>query len=138
MSVKVEDALNKLATALQRLGDALAQEGENPLFVDATIQRFEFVFELTWKALKRALEIEGFICRTPRETLKTAYQAGWIHDEILWLQMLDDRNLTAHTYDESTALQICENIKVYFPRSTGSHNLFVRKLLLEPMVSLCE
>jgi nucleotidyltransferase substrate binding protein (TIGR01987 family) len=118
MSGQVEDSLSKLEMALKRLGEALVEDSSNTLIIDGTIQRFEFVFELTWKTLKRALEVEGFTCRTPRETLKTAYQIGWLSDEELWLQMLDDRNRTSHTYDEPTATQIYENIKDYCPEIT--------------------
>jgi nucleotidyltransferase substrate binding protein (TIGR01987 family) len=113
MNKKLEDTLSKLEAALKRLGEALAADSSNALFVDGTIQRFEFVFELTWKTLKRALEVEGFKCETPRETLKTAFKSGWISDEKLWLQMLDDRSLTSHTYDEPTAMEIYQNIKSY-------------------------
>lgn len=113
MSSRVEDSLSKLEAALKRLGEALAEDSSNALCVDGTIQRFEFVFELTWKALKRALEVEGMMCQTPRDTLKTAYQVGWITEEALWLQMLDDRNMMSHTYDERTARQVYENIKGY-------------------------
>jgi nucleotidyltransferase substrate binding protein (TIGR01987 family) len=115
MSGKVNDSLTKLEASLKRLGEALAEDNSNPLFIDGTIQRFEFVFELTWKTLKRALEAEGLVCQTPRETLKTAFQAGWINTEELWLQMLDDRNMTSHTYEEPTATQIYENIQTYYP-----------------------
>ena len=115
MNSKIEDSLSKLEAALDRLKEALSEDSSNPLFIDGTVQRFEFVFELTWKTLKRALEAEGFICRTPRETLKTAYQAGWINNEALWIQMLDDRNMSSHTYDEPMASQIHDNIKNYYP-----------------------
>lgn len=112
---KVFDSLQKLESAIKRLDEALAEDDTNPLAVDGTIQRFEFVFELMWKTLKRALEVEGMICQTARETLKTAYQIGWITPEELWLQMLDDRNMTSHTYDQPTAKQIYTNIQTYQP-----------------------
>ncbi|MEK7728051.1 MAG: nucleotidyltransferase substrate binding protein [candidate division KSB1 bacterium] len=115
MSSRVEDSLSKLETALSRLQEALAEEPSNALYLDGTIQRFEFVFELAWKTLKRALEVEGLVCKTPRETFKTAYQAGWLNEEELWVQMLDDRNVTAHTYDEPLASEIYANIKSYYP-----------------------
>lgn len=44
MSGKVNDSLTKLEAALKRLGEALAEDSSNPLFIDGTIQRFEFVF----------------------------------------------------------------------------------------------
>lgn len=115
MSKKIEDSLSKLETAVARLGEALSEDSSNPLYLDATVQRFEFVFELAWKTLKRALEAEGLICRTPRETFQAAYQAGWINEEALWVQMLDDRNATSHTYDEPLAVEIYGNIKRYYP-----------------------
>lgn len=112
---KILDSLQKLEVALKRLGEALAEESTNPLAIDGTIQRFEFVFELMWKTLKRALEVEGMICQTAREALKTGFQIGWINPEELWLQMLDDRNMTSHTYDQPTAQQIYNNIQSYYP-----------------------
>ena len=115
MNKKIEDALSKLEAAVARLGEALSEDSSNSLYLDATVQRFEFVFELTWKTLKRALEAEGLVCKTPREAFKAAYQAGWLNEEELWLQMLDDRNVTSHTYDEPIASEIYENIKSYYP-----------------------
>jgi nucleotidyltransferase substrate binding protein (TIGR01987 family) len=112
---KVLDSLQKLESALKRLDEALAEDSGNPLAIDGTTQRFEFVFELMWKTLKRALEAEGMICQTARETLKTAFQIGWISPEELWLQMLDDRTMTSHTYDQPTANQIYANIQNYHP-----------------------
>ena len=82
--------------------------------VDGTIQRFEFTLELYWKTLKRLLLSEGIDAKTPRETLKEAFQAGWLEDEKAWLQMLKDRNETSHVYDEEMALKILANIKQYF------------------------
>ncbi|MCL4704151.1 HI0074 family nucleotidyltransferase substrate-binding subunit [bacterium] len=115
MNKKIEDSLSKLEAAVARLGEALGEDSSNPLYLDATVQRFEFVFELAWKTLKRALEAEGLDCKTPRETFKAAYQASWINEEALWVQMLDDRNVTSHTYDEPLAAEIYDNIKSYYP-----------------------
>jgi nucleotidyltransferase substrate binding protein (TIGR01987 family) len=47
--------------------------------------------------------------------LKKVYQIGWINEEALWVQMLDDRNATSHTYDEPMAFEIYNNIKSYYP-----------------------
>lgn len=46
---KVFDSLQKLELAIKRLDEALAEDDTNPLAIDGTIQRFEFVFELMWK-----------------------------------------------------------------------------------------
>jgi nucleotidyltransferase substrate binding protein (TIGR01987 family) len=88
---------------------------EDLLRIEGTIWRFGTVFELFWKTLRRLLATDGIQAGTPRETLKKAFAAHWIGDEETWLQMLADRNLTSHVYDEQTARQIYNNIRSYQP-----------------------
>jgi nucleotidyltransferase substrate binding protein (TIGR01987 family) len=95
-----------------RLAEAVA-EPKSELVRDATIQRFEFTFELVWKTLKLYLERQGYECGGPRPTLKKAFSEKLIptpEEADIWLQMLDDRNLTTHAYDEALANRIYENI----------------------------
>lgn len=70
------------------------------------IQFFELAFELAWKTLKDYLESEGTTVSTPRETIKQAFQYALIQDGHTWMQALDDRNLTAHTYEEAMAVKV--------------------------------
>jgi nucleotidyltransferase substrate binding protein (TIGR01987 family) len=70
------------------------------------IQFFEMSFELAWKMQKDYLESEGFEPKSPKATLKQAFQSGLIEDGYIWMDALDDRNLTVHTYDENTAEEI--------------------------------
>ncbi|MCE5294240.1 MAG: nucleotidyltransferase substrate binding protein [Chlamydiales bacterium] len=113
-----------LGDALERLEEALKIPLDtHGIVVDATIQRFEFTFELFWKTLKKFMYREGLEVKTPRETLQTAYQLKWIDDEEKWLAMLNDRNETSHIYDEAMAKRIYENIKSYMPlfKATYDH-----------------
>ncbi|GAE47325.1 nucleotidyltransferase [Mesobacillus boroniphilus JCM 21738] len=73
-------SVNNLEQAIARLEEALAEDLSNSLLVDGTIQRFESTIELYWKTLKRILVSEGIETRTPKETLKEAYQIGWLND----------------------------------------------------------
>lgn len=75
------------------------------------IQLFEMSFELAWKVLKDYLENEGFLVNSPRETIKEAFRSGIISDGDLWLEALNSRNLSAHTYDEKNAIEAVENIR---------------------------
>jgi len=75
------------------------------------IQFFEMSFELAWKLLKDYLEAEGFTVKSPRATLKQAFQAGFIADGHIWMDALQDRNLTAHTYDEALAIVVENKIR---------------------------
>ena len=84
--------------------------------IDATIQRFEFSVELFWKLLKRLLLDLGQETNYPKAVLREAFSAGLIHQEQVWIRMLDDRNETSHTYDEELADAIYGRIKTtYYP-----------------------
>lgn len=88
--------------AVMRFSEALS-EPETAMNRDASIQRFEFSFELAWKAVQEALRDEGADCRSPKSCLREAFRLDWIDDEVRWLAMIDDRNLASHTYDEKFA-----------------------------------
>jgi nucleotidyltransferase substrate binding protein (TIGR01987 family) len=68
---------------------------------EGAVHRFEFVVELAWKTLKDYLEHEGQLVQpaTPRHVVKLAFAAGILSDGQVWIDMLDHRNLLAHTYD---------------------------------------
>jgi len=95
-----------------RLAEAVVLP-ESDLIRDATIQRFEFTFEVVWKTLKLYLEHQGHECGGPRQTLKKAFAEKLIvtpEDADAWFRMLEDRNLTSHAYDEALASQIYQHI----------------------------
>ena len=95
---KLTDSLSNLDNAVINLERALTLPTDQELVFEGTIHRFEIVAELTWKTLKRALEFEGLSPKTPRDSLKEAFRAGWLQDEVTWLDMLDHRNTTSHNY----------------------------------------
>ncbi|MEN0648862.1 nucleotidyltransferase substrate binding protein [Caldifermentibacillus hisashii] len=80
------------------------------------IQFFEITFELALKVLKDYLEAQGYIVKSPRETIKQAYQMEVIDDGHVWIEALSSRNLTTHTYDEQFTEKFVQDIQqVYFP-----------------------
>ena len=83
--------------------------------VDATIQRFEFTFELTWKFLKDYFLERGMDLNFPKEIFQQAFAVKLIDYEEKWLAMLNDRNLTSHTYNEKLANEIYFRIQTYVP-----------------------
>lgn len=94
--------------AAARLGEVVALPLSD-IIRDATIQRFEFTYEVVWKALKAYLEHQGHEISGPRPALKKAFAEGLIGsaDEAdIWFQMIEDRNLTSHAYDEALAADI--------------------------------
>ncbi|MEL3957007.1 nucleotidyltransferase substrate binding protein [Caldifermentibacillus hisashii] len=80
------------------------------------IQFFEITFDLALKVLKDYLEAQGYIVKSPRETIKQAYQIEVIDDGHVWIEALSSRNLTTHTYDEQFTEKFVQDIQqVYFP-----------------------
>lgn len=79
---------------------------------DTSIKRFEYTFELFWKTLKKILESEGFIdLNSPKAILSQAFMSHLIINEDIWLDMLADRNLSSHTYNEDLADAIFSRIR---------------------------
>ena len=123
---KIELAFTKLQKALFALDVAAKKTMQaDEIVIDATIQRFEFTIELFWKLLKVILESKGVDVQYPKDVLREAFKGHLIDDEVQWLSMLKDRNLTSHTYDEKLAHEVYERVKVYVPifKSTLDHLL---------------
>lgn len=98
--------------ALQRLEKALSKTlDDDDMYLDATIQRFEFTFELAWKLMKAVLEYEGIEVASPRSSIREAWKQHLIGDAEKWLDMQVKRNLSSHTYNEETAQDIYRHIK---------------------------
>lgn len=99
--------------AHKRLNHAIIvvkSEPDNEVLAAGLIQTYEFTFELGWKTLKDYLEMEGFDVPSPRSTIRQAYQSGFIRNAEEWIQALNDRNLTTHTYDELIAAKVISDI----------------------------
>lgn len=97
--------LKKLEAALEK--DAHLDE----LYLDGTIQRFEFVYELSWKLMKSYLEYQGTEVVSPRETFREGFKDSIISDATEWINLMINRNKTSHTYKEETAWDIYDKIK---------------------------
>ena len=100
----------KLIKAFFRLEDSL-QQPFTEYIQDSIIQRFEFTFELLWKTLKYYLEVQWFNEKTPRNVLKKSFEIDIIEDIDLFLDMIDVRNQTSHTYDVILAWEVYLFIK---------------------------
>lgn len=82
---------------------------------EGLIQRFEYTFELAWKTMKDYLEAQGVITGFPREVIKSAFHYNIIKDGDVWMDMLEKRNILAHTYDEERFKQAVALVKdTYF------------------------
>jgi nucleotidyltransferase substrate binding protein (TIGR01987 family) len=108
------DNLNRALAQLQSALEAHQAMPENELILIALIKAYEFSFELSWKTLKDLLAWNGVDARLPREVLKQAFATGLIDEGQIWIDMLEQRNLMAHTYDQARALQAAELITSHY------------------------
>lgn len=124
MKERIVEKYEDFKTALRRLEEGISIQPDKDIIMDGVIQRFEFVFELSWKLMREYLKYTGLEINNPRNVIKYAYQNGIIEDSDKWLKMLSDRNMTSHLYNQKMAYEIYQNIKLEYVE------LF-RKLLLK-------
>lgn len=92
------------------------------------IQFFEMAFELSWKIMKDYEQAEGISAKSPREAIKQAYRIGLISEGHQWIDALEDRNLTAHTYKEDIARTVEQRIReLYYPMILELYETFKGK-----------
>ena len=110
---------NNFDKAFSQLKDAveLARRRQlSKLEAQGLIQGFEYTHELGWNTLKDFLEEHGTLnLYGSKDTTRAAFRVGLIENGEIWMAMIQSRNLTTHTYNESTAAQIVKAIlEVYF------------------------
>jgi nucleotidyltransferase substrate binding protein (TIGR01987 family) len=94
------------------------------------IQSYEFTQELAWKVLKDFLEFRGLRdIYGSRDAVREAFKVGLIVNGQLWMDMIKSRNLTSHTYDESTIEEILEIINNKYYDEFKDFKLKMEKLL---------
>lgn len=140
-------SINRYTSFCRSLVNLKKSRDKNPeddMVLEATVQRFNLSFDLSWKVMKDVLTecmgILDFATGSPRETLQTAFTNGIISDDV-WLQMLRVRNRLAHDYDGEIAmaefdkivgkfyealLGFEESIKKYYMEAAGSMDSFVK------------
>jgi len=100
--------------ALAQLGLAVALAAQRPLSdleKQGLIQAFEFTHELAWNVLKDYLEYEGVQGIVgSRGAVREAFKRGLIADGDAWMDMIEKRNLSSHTYNIAVANQLVDAI----------------------------
>lgn len=128
--VKIEHV--DFSRALQKLRIALDKNiSEDDLYLDGLIQRLEFCFELAWKSMKAYLSYEGVEVNSPRSAVRSAFQIEIIDDAESWLNMLEDRNLSTHIYDEETAKVIYRHVAQKYALMFADFNAIMTTRLAE-------
>lgn len=108
---KIENFLR----SLKNLQDVYKYEPPyDNVILTGLVSLYGICFEQSWKAMKEVLESQGFAeskIGSPKQILKTAYQANLIADESLWLEALLSHNNIAYAYNQKIALDILQKTK---------------------------
>jgi nucleotidyltransferase substrate binding protein (TIGR01987 family) len=102
---------NNFSKALKQLTKFIEKGELNELEEQGLIQSFEYNYELSWNTIKDFYEHQAETdIQGSRDAIRMAFKRGLIEDGEIWMEMINSRNLTAHTYNEDTASEIVSNI----------------------------
>ena len=113
--IRWQQRLQSFGDALVLLQTAMSIQQPNVTEKAGLIQFFEISFELSWKLLKDYLEAQGFEeLRSPRDSIKKAFEVDIIENGHVWLDALKNRNLTSHIYSEQMADKVVARIRTQY------------------------
>lgn len=113
-------SLNKAINNMERAVNRSQRTPDDEELRDAVIQRFEYTYELCWKMLKRQLEEESphpsaVDALSFRDLLREGAEKGMIRCVEDWFVYREQRNITAHTYDENKAISVYNTALNFLP-----------------------
>jgi len=108
----MEGVLKDFEKAISALKEVLAVE-KTKITRDSALLRFQLCFELAWKAIKVQAQEEGVECFSPKSCFQTAFQLNLIDYDENWINMVGDRNLIVHLYEEEMADEIYGRLSDY-------------------------
>ena len=126
IDIRWKQRFQNFEKAILHLESALQLKDPDMLQKAGIIQFFEMSYELAWNTIKDYLEEQGFVdVKSPRSAIKKAFEIGLITDGHSWMDLLADRNLTSHAYDEVKATEVERLIhQKYYPLLTAFYKTF--------------
>lgn len=113
MDAKFMKRFESYKRSLASLTEARERDMSDSFVLSGTSAKFCITFDLAWKTMKDILVqhygMTGFITGSPREVLRTAFQANLI-DGDEWMDMLKVRNALTHDYDGKIVEAHCNTI----------------------------
>lgn len=101
--------------SLAQLTKFINQDVLNELEEQGLIQCFEYNHELAWKTQKDFLEAQGIKDLFGSKTVaREAFKTGLIDNGEIWMQMIESRNISSHTYNDVTTKKIIQEIVEYY------------------------
>ncbi len=113
--IRWQQRFSNYRKALAQLKEVVEQDELNKFEEQGLVKAFEYTYELAWTTLKDFLEYQGFSeIIGSRDAFRKAFSEGVVDDGNVWMGMIKSRNITSHTYNEITAREIAEDVKIRF------------------------
>lgn len=98
--------------ALLQLRKFFVKSDLNELEEQGLIKAFEYTYELAWNTIKDFYEEQGEVgIQGSKDAVRLAFKRGLVSEGEAWMEMIESRKLTVHTYNETTATEIAGLIK---------------------------
>lgn len=104
---ELEKALKTLFQALDFAEASKKSEEQFKIARDACIQRFEYCVELSWKISMKML---GSQTKFAKPAVREMARADLIDSAEMWLDFIEARNSSSHSYDEDVAKKVFSEI----------------------------
>jgi nucleotidyltransferase substrate binding protein (TIGR01987 family) len=119
LDVRWKQRLQNFTLALTELSEAVTLSKSRPLTKlenQGLVQGFEITHELAWNVLKDYFLFQGNAnINGSRDAAREAFNKGLIKNGEAWMEMIQSRNQSSHTYNKKTADEIVEKIlKQYY------------------------
>ena len=120
---------NNFSKALNQLTKFIEKGSLNEFEQQGLIQSFEYTYELAWLTLKDYFEAQGETnISGSRDAFRLATKRGIIVDGDNWMNMIESRSLTSHTYDELVADNVIQKIlNTYFNEFIRLHAILLSR-----------
>ena len=128
--IRWEQRFVNFEKALSQLKKFILKRKLSDLEEQGLIKSFEYTFELGWKTLKDYLFYQGQLdLMGSRDTIRESFKLGLIKDGEGWMDMLESRNQTSHSYNEKTAQEIVHAIFKDYYRLFTDLKKMMRKII---------
>lgn len=122
---ELKKAISTLNEALEFTESVKSHPTQFKIARDACIQRFEYCIELSWKVSMKKL---GSMTKFPKQAVREMARADLISSAETWLDFIEARNNSSHSYDEDIAQKVFSEI-LMFSKEVDALYLNLEKLI---------
>jgi len=115
--IRWKQRFSNFEKAMNQLERFVTHTDLNEMEEQGMIQAFEYTYELAWNVMKDFYESQGeTLMQGSRDAIRMAINRGLIAEGEIWMDMIQSRIATAHTYNQATAKDIIRKLRKDYVR----------------------